>query len=240
MNRFFGLIKDNKITLSEESIHHLINVLRLEINEEIEVVIDEKVYLAKIKSLKPLDISLIKEINENRETNINIYLAFSLLKGGHDDLLIQKCVELGVNTFYPYISERTIISLKNENEKDKRLLRFKKIIEGASEQSKRLIFPDIAKISSFKEIMNISINNRYIAYEGEAMKSNTLFKELPKIKKGDGVLILIGPEGGFSIKEIELAKSKGFKAISLGKRILRAETACMYASALLSTYGDEL
>lgn len=240
MNRFFATLVNGKPILSDDSRHHLVSVLRIKKGEKIEIVNEQKVYLAVVQKTDPLELAIEKEIEEQRETSIEMILAFSLLKGGHDDLVIQKGTELGIKQFFPFYSERTIVSLKGEKEKQKRKERFEKIALSAVEQSKRVMIPLIHPISPISSIVSLSSVHRYIAYEGEAGSSNSLFKELSTIKNGESVLIVIGPEGGFSENEISLAMKKGFKSISLGRRILRAETACLDVCALLGAYGDEL
>lgn len=240
MNRFFASIKDGEVFFSQESIHHLTDVLRAKEGDEFEVVIEGKVYEAKLDSLDPFHVSLGIEKEEQRESSLNLRLAFALLKGGHDDLLIQKCTEMGTKEFLPYTSERTIIQLKNDKEKEKRRERFQKIAAMASEQSKRAIVPMVAPIVSFDATIKENAKHKFIAYEGEAGKSNSLFSYLDELRKGDDVLILVGPEGGFSEKEVQKALDKGFKLLSLGRRILRAETSSMYISALISAKGDTL
>lgn len=239
MNRFFAKKEGGDIVLDEDSLHHLRSVLRAQKGETIEIVVDDVLFRAKIASLDPFRIDSCERVVENRESAIALCLGFSLLKGGHDDLVIQKGTELGLKEFFPLISERTIVLPRDEKDKRKKRERFAKIAFGASEQSKRLSLPCVHEILSFKETLSIEADYKYIAYEGEAMKSNSLWKELPSIRQNSRVFVLIGPEGGWSEKEVDLAKSCGFKAISLGKRILRAETASIYCASLFGAYGDE-
>ncbi len=239
MNRFFAKKEGEDIVLDEDSLHHLRSVLRAQKGEAIELVINGALFRAKIASLDPFHVDLCEKIEENRESAISLCLGFSLLKGGHDDLVIQKGTELGVKEFFPLISERTIVLPHDEKDKRKKRERFAKIAFGASEQCKRLSLPYVHEILSFKEALSMETDNKYIAYEGEAMKSNSLWKELSSLRQNSRVFVLIGPEGGWSEKEVDLARNCGFKAISLGKRILRAETASIYCASLFGAYGDE-
>ena len=240
MNRFFASLVDNEVILSKESEHHLKDVLRIKENEIIQLAIAEKVFNAKVLSLSPLKISLLEEVAENRESKINCLIAFALLKGGHDDLVIQKGTELGVSSFFPLLTDRTIIQLPKEKDKEKRKERFLKIAMGASEQCKRTIAPTIHDITDFKEILKLDATYKFLAYEGEAGKSNSLFSYLKDFKENDSVLVAIGPEGGWSEKEVQLALDNGFKLLSLGKRILRAETSSIYCASLINAIGDTL
>ncbi len=240
MNRFFAKKENDTIVLDEESLHHLRSVLRLQKGENIELIIDGSLFRAKIDSLDPFRVTALEDVIENRETSLSVLLGFALLKGGHDDLVVQKGTELGVKEFFPLSSERTIVLLREGKDKQKKNERFFKIARGASEQSKRLVAPIVHGVSSFIDALMVEAEHKYIAYEGEAMNSNSLYKELSSLQKGERVYVLIGPEGGWSEKEVILAQNHGFKAISLGKRILRAETASIYCASLLGAYGDEL
>lgn len=237
MNRFFANLQGNEVFLSKEDEHHLLKVLRAKEGEEIEIVSEGKLFLGEIQSISPLKITLEKKIESNTELPCHLYLGFSLLKGGHDELVLQKGTELGVSAFYPFMSSRTIISL-DEKDKKKRLERYQKIVLGAAMQSKRLLVPTIHPIVSFKELLKEKVNHRYIAYEELSKEKFSLLEELKAMKSKETTLCLIGPEGGFSKEEVELAKEKGFKPISLGKRILRAETASLYFASVFGSQTE--
>lgn len=237
MNRFFANLQGNEAFLSKEDEHHLLKVLRAKEGEEIEIVSEGKLFLGEIQSISPLKIILEKKIESNTELACPLYLGFSLLKGGHDELVLQKGTELGVSAFYPFASSRTIISL-DEKDKKKRLERYQKIVLGAAMQSKRLLVPTIHPIVSFKELLKEKVNHRYIAYEELSKEEFSLLEELKAIKSKKTTLCLIGPEGGFSKEEVELAKEKGFMPIPLGKRILRAETASLYFASVFGSQTE--
>ena len=233
MERFFAKINSNNVALSENDKHHLLNVMRAKKGDKVEIVDEGDLYLAEIDSLDPFSLKLLNEINRPTELNVKLVLAFSLLKGGHDELVLMKGTELGVNTFIPFISERTIIRL-DKKEREKRLERFRKIVSGAASQSKRLVEPEVLPIMDYGEILKYQATKRYLAYENVSSESFNLPQELNSLEKGDSALFLIGPEGGFSPKEAMKAKDEGFSFVSLGKRILRAETASIYLASVFS------
>ena len=216
------------------------SVLRAKEGEKVEIVSDGRLFLATVDSLRPLSISIEEELRSEAELDCDLYLAFSLLKNGHDELVFQKGTELGVKGFLPFISKRTIISL-DEKDKEKRLSRYQKIVQGAAEQSKRLVVPTVYPIESFKSVLSFGDADfqRYFAFEGAIGEEFSLFRTFSNLKKGCKSLVLIGPEGGFSEEEAHLAKEKGFQTISLGKRILRAETASIYLASAFMTAREE-
>ena len=144
------------------------------------------------------------------------------------DLVIQKATELGVSEIILVQSERCIAKITKEN-KEKKLIRFNKIALEASEQSKRTRVPLIDKVIDYKDISKFTFDHSFIAYEDEGEIS---FKEkIEQIKEGETIGIIIGSEGGFSRREVDYAIEKGYQSVSLGKRILRSETAVFYALA---------
>lgn len=240
MNRFFAKKEGNAFLLSDDSLFHLRSVLRMKVGERIELVSEGTLHEATIASLDPFSLVDIEEKEEKRESDISLALAFSLLKGAHDELVIQKGTELGVKEFFPLLSERTIIQLPKEADRLKRKERFAKIAFGAAEQSKRLTLPIVHDIMSYQNALEgADYDHKLIAYEGEAMGSSSLYKELKSIKKGDKAIVFVGPEGGWSEEEVKEAKKSGYKAVSLGRRILRAETASIYVASLFAAIGDE-
>lgn len=238
MERFFAKIQNDMAFLSKEDEHHLLNVMRAKVGEKIEIVDNGALSLAEIEKINPLEIKIIETIDRNTELGVKLVLGFSLLKGGHDELVLMKGTELGVSAFLPFISERTIIRL-DEKERKKRLERFQKIVNGASSQSKRLVVPTVLPIMNYKEALEYNANKRFIAYENLSDGSFNLPKEFEKLKHGDEVLTLVGPEGGFSSKEVDNAVNKGFVTLSLGRRILRAETASIYLASVFSLLEEE-
>lgn len=237
MQHFFGEIINNKVILSKEDIHHLLNVKRANIGEEIEVSFDGSLYTCIVSQLNPLEISVVSKIINNRELDIELTLAFAILKSSsHNELIVQKGTELGVNKFIPVISDRCVVKI--ESKEDNKLIRLNKIAKEAAEQCRRNIIPEV---SIYSKLSGLELNNydlKLIAYEGDFGKSNSLLNSVERIKKGNRILVLIGPEGGFSDKEVEFAKNNEFTFVNLGRRILRAETSAIYACSVIASVSE--
>ncbi len=237
MQHYFGTIDGGFAFLSDADRHHLLHVKRAEKGETIEIsTLDAKLYSCVVKNLDPLEIEVESEIENSRESRLRVFLGFSLLKGDHNELIIQRCTELGVSAFFPFLSERTVV--KPDGKEDKRILRLRKIAEESAKQCRRNLIPEVHAYSSFREVLDIDAEIRYLPYEGLLGSSDTLWNEINSLSSEKSILFLIGPEGGFSDKEVNLAKEKGFRFVSLGKRMLRAETAAIYCAALASAKGD--
>lgn len=236
MQRYFTSFKDEKnITISNDDIFHIVKVMRMKINDQFEINNDGDIYLAKITSINPFKFEIIKKKEENHELKTNITLLYCLPKGDKIDLVLQKATELGVRNIVLVNSSRCIAKINDEN-KNKKLIRFNKIIKEATEQCKRNFLPVLKDIIKFNEISNYKSELNLIAYENSTM-SNYELKQLLRNFRGDSVSILIGAEGGFSKDEVEYALKNNFTVISLGNRILRSETSVFN---LLSILGYEL
>ena len=224
MHRFFAQRKAGDLLyLAKEDIKHFKDVLRIKDDEEVEVYIDGSGYIAILNSYTKDELSLkiISEIKEQYEPNIKITLFQSLVKSDKMDFIIQKAIEMGAYSIVPIETKRSIV--KKKDIKDKKLERYKNIAKAAAMQSKREFIPSVAdaiKLDEAKEILD-SFDLVLIAYEDEIEHSIKDFE----IKDKKNIAIIVGPEGGFDISEVDELKRCGYKSISMGKRILRAETA---------------
>ena len=158
----------------------------------------------------------------------------ALVKGEKMDLVLQKATELGVSEIVLLETERTIAKIKDES----KLGRFRKILKEAAEQSKRTRIPTLNKVLTINKLNEIKADVKLIAYKGEQGSSKSFNDELKALKPGKSVAIMIGPEGGFSEKEVQEANKLGFTSVGLGKRILRAETASFYALSVISNFVE--
>ncbi|MDI1471567.1 16S rRNA (uracil(1498)-N(3))-methyltransferase [Thermodesulfovibrio sp. 1176] len=214
----------NKIVeISKEDRNYIFNVLRLKIGNSI-IVIDGKGKSFKAKIIDKNKLEIIEEDKKDIEDPFSLILCQALLKGEKMDMIIQKTTELGVKKIIPFVSERCI--LKNTN----KIERWRKIAKEASEQSGRNFVPEISDLTNFENLIN-KIDNGLLFWEKEENSLISLIKELDISKP---IFLLIGPEGGFSEKEILNAREKGIKTASLGKRILRAETASIVSLSILN------
>jgi len=219
MHRFFTT-KEQLPNLIGSDVHHLRDVLRMKVGDSLELLDGSgKIYTAKISEIEKNKITceIISSKQEESEPKVKVTIAQSLPKASKMDLIIEKCTELGVHQIIPMQTERTIA-------KSPKLDRWKKIAKEAVEQSGRAIIPAISPLTDFQEVLKMRNQFELALIPWELEKNNSLKQALTTYRPNH-LLILIGPEGGFSQKEIELAKEAGFTPISLGKRILRTETA---------------
>lgn len=236
MAKFFiekNQINGENIYINGENANHILNVLRYKIGDKIEIsACDGFDYICEINNIENLNITakIIDCFGNDSEPKTLITLYQGIPKGEKMEFLIQKCVEIGIFEIIPVNTERTIVKLSGKEEK--KLNRWNKISESAAKQSRRGIIPEIKNIISFKDAIEISKQNdiNFIPYEKENQKS---IKDFIKNFNGKKIGIFIGPEGGFTENEIDLAIKNNIYPISLGKRILRTETAGMVTTAIL-------
>ncbi|MBR4123372.1 MAG: 16S rRNA (uracil(1498)-N(3))-methyltransferase [Clostridia bacterium] len=220
--------------------NHIKNVLRMSIGDNILVSDEGQSHLCKIESITD-DTVFAKIVEENyNDTSlpINIYLFQGLPKADKMELIIQKCVELGVAGIIPTEMEHCVVKL-DDKKKASKVARWQAISESAAKQSKRNIIPEIHNVLKLNDALEKAkdLDLLIVPYENEkGMKATK--ETLLKIKKGMNIGILIGAEGGFSQKEIDKCIAAGAEIISLGKRILRTETAAITAVAMCMLYSE--
>ena len=235
MQRYFSNSKE-EIIVSPDDVHHIINVMRCRVGDSFEVVFNEKIYEMKITSIKPFGYEIVDISSKNNELGNDITLFYCLSKGDKNEFVMQKATELGVKRIVLLSSKRSIAKMSNEDFLRKKT-RFEKILKEASEQSKRNIIPDIAGVYSVDKLpKDLLANHNFVAYEEDSGLTDNTFSLFSEINKNESVSILIGSEGGLAKEEISYLNSIGFKNISLGKRILRTETASIYALSVLSFF----
>lgn len=239
MYRFFvekEQIGEKTIRIIGSDVNHIRNVLRMKPGEEILISDGEKKeYHCEIKTLDPeyveALIMFVKE--EGLELPSKVYLFQGLPKNDKMELIIQKAVELGVYAVVPVATKRAVVKLDDKKEA-KKLVRWQSISESAAKQAKRLIIPEVMPVMCFKDAVAFSqtMDVRLIPYE---LAENMAYTRqvLSQIKPGQSIGIFIGPEGGFAEEEVELALNSGMETITLGKRILRTETAGMTVLSIL-------
>lgn len=235
MQRYFGQIIEKQVLLADDDIFHLTRVMRAKPGDQIEVVSDGKVFLCQVNKFKPLEIDMIKPLKENNELKSDVILIAALVKGEKLDMLLQKATELGVSEIVLLTTERTIVKIKPA-EKELKFGRFRKILKEAAEQSKRSRIPMLYRLITIDKLSDVEADIKMIAYEGEEGPSESFSRIVRTIKDKQKVAVIIGPEGGFSEKEVKLAESHGYTRVSLGRRILRAETASFYALSVIANH----
>ncbi|OFL47108.1 hypothetical protein HMPREF2767_00825 [Nosocomiicoccus sp. HMSC067E10] len=234
MQRYFvdTVLQENEIyTDLNIDTHHIFNVMRMSIGDKIEVVDKNKdVFIVKIIEDTPFKIEVISTI-QSVESNIKVSVYAPILKGDKLDFMLQKSTELGAEHFYFYDADRSVVKL-DEKKKQKRKIRFEKIVTEASEQSKRNTIPTIEFLGKLKSIDFSQYDNVFIAYEDVRLQENKKFASALN-KEDNHIAIIFGPEGGFT--ESEVASHNNFTIVQLGKRILRAETAPLYMLSVIDS-----
>ena len=245
MNRFFvnpDRMLNNTVDIDGEDAIHILKVLRLKEGDSIEICDgagnDYKGIL--IKSSKSRVRVLLENPSPTKgEPKIKVTLYQGVPKGSKMDLIIQKCVELGIHSIVPVITARTIVDLSRAEKANKKVARWRKISEEAAKQSKRGIIPEIHLPLHYSEVIEmVSDSLKLLPWEEESCTSlRTALENAGKLKD---ISILIGPEGGFEKGEIDMAKQKGWNVVTLGPRILRTETAGMAVLSAIMFYMEEM
>lgn len=225
--------KGNMFILDNQDIFHIEKVMRMKSGDSIQVCFNEKVHECKINFDKgKLYVEWVRETVINNELDCDITLIYGLPKGDKFDFVVQKATELGVTRIVPYAASRSI-SVINKDKEEKKLERWNKIAKEASEQSKRNRLVKVEKISDYESVINYKSKLNIVAYEDVSNEGCNKLSQLLN-KKYDSITIVVGPEGGFEEREIDNFVNNGFEVVSLGKRILRSETAPLF---LLSIIG---
>lgn len=250
MYQFFvesNQIVGKKVFIKGNDYNHIKNVLRMKIGEEVNISngIDSKEYRCAIGAFEDdqvvLELRFVKE--DSHELPSKIYLFQGLPKSDKMEGIIQKNIELGVFEIIPVSMKRCVVKLDSKKS-DSKTTRWQSIAEAAAKQSKRGIIPNVSKPMTFSEAVEYAKEKcdvLLLPYELEEGMDITR-KIIDDIKPGQDVAIFIGPEGGFDENEVDKAQKAGFKSITLGKRILRTETAGMCVMSILMYQlenGDE-
>jgi 16S rRNA (uracil1498-N3)-methyltransferase len=259
-------VKDQSITISGEDVRHIVTVLRMKPGDEL-LVCDGKgaEYSVKIDRVTTSEITAEVKARSKREIHYPlITLGQGLPKSDKMDWIVQKATELGVATIVPLVTERTIVKIRDE---EKRISRWQKIARESAMQSNRLDIPQVRQIRTFTDFLTSIINPPSPSFVKGGRSNNPplgkgeeggfssqaallLFpweeatipiKEVLRANPGTkDVIVLIGPEGGFSSHEADMAQQKGFHLVSLGPNILRTETAAVATLSMIGyEYSDE-
>lgn len=236
MAKFFvdnQFIKDDKVFINGENKKHMANVLRLKIGDNIEISSGDGFdYICQIEQITETEVvaKIIDCFGNESEPKIKITLYQGLPKAEKMELIIQKCVELGIDKIVPVNTDRCIVKLAGKE--DKKIARWNKISEAAAKQSRRGKIPIVEPVLNFEKAIEKAKCDDLIIIPYEKEQNNSL-KTVVKNFKGKSISIFIGPEGGFSEKEIDFAIKNNVMPITLGKRILRTETAGFVTTAIL-------
>lgn len=241
MPRFFvknEQIKEKQIIIIGEDVKHIKNVVRKQIGDNIEICNQESgiAYNCQIIKIEENQITnqIVNEI-KSEEEHIKVDIFQGLPKADKMELIIQKSVELGANSIIPVKMERCIVKLDGKDE-IKKIERWQKIAESAAKQCGRNNIPQVKHLVNIKDISSLikEYDAIIVAYENE--KEISIKSEIQNLKLLDKKLrlgIVIGPEGGLDLKEVEQMKQEGAKIVTLGTRILRTETVALNILSIL-------
>ena len=244
MHRFFvPQLYNEEMYIEGVDARHISKVLRMQPGDKLQIVSDDGVSaMAEITAIASERVSVrcLEKLAESHEPRVRLVLAQGLAKGEKMDFIIQKAVEMGAYSVIPVAMEHSVVRLDGAKAA-KKVERWQKIAESAAKQSKRDIIPQVQPVQSMAEMLaSGDCETKIIAYECEDRLS--LKAALKAAEAAGGIkelLLIIGPEGGISEGELELARQAGAVPVSLGRRILRAETAGLVAiSAIFYETGD--
>ena len=246
MPKFFTArenIKDTTLIIDSEDANHLKRVLRINVGDVITVCdgagIDYTVKVSEIGK-NEIECDIIDRKKSDTEPNINITLYQGLPKAAKMDYIIQKNTELGISKIVPAKLARCVVKLENKAAENKKCERWQKIAVASAKQSGRGIVPEIGNPMTVDEIIEDvkDYDLVFVPYECEDQsRLKTIVESVPDAKD---IAFIIGPEGGFDISEIEKFKAAGIKTVTLGKRILRTETAAESVVSMLMYAYDEI
>ena len=233
-------IENDLVRIDGGDFNHIKNVLRMKKGETFLISVENKSHLCQVENFTESEVvaTIIERDYMDTSLPVEIHLFQALPKADKLELIIQKAVELGAEKVFPVQTEHCVVQIEGKKIKSK-LERWNAISESAAKQCKRAFVPKVNEPLSFKEMTEIV--NTYdlflVAYENEQGSLSTK-TALDKIKKGMRIAVLIGSEGGLSQREVGALKDKGATVISLGKRILRAETAAISALSILMMHAE--
>ena len=230
VQRYFAKSKNNNyFKLDDGDIHHIINVMRMKNNDFIEVVYDGVLYKCKVLINEKIDVVFDSIIESNSNDLVEYILIIPVLKEQKMDLVLQKSTELGVSRIIPITTERTLVKVNDKE--DKKIARWSRIVKEASEQSKRVNVPIIDNVMSIDQL-SFSDGVKLVCSTRENQKK--IKNIMHNLKEYDKMYIVVGPEGGLSIKEEKKLNQLGFVSVSLGSRIMRVETVPLYILSILN------
>lgn len=231
MQRYFKDTTKDIFELSHDDSYHIIKVMRGKIGDEVEVVINQKLYICEIISINDLvTVKKKEEIATNSEMPCYVTIAQSLVKEQKMDLILQKSCELGVSEIIPINTTRSIVKL--DKKESKKIERWNKILKEASEQSKRVVIPRVNTILDVQDLAKLDYDIKILCTVNEL--STSVKKVLSNDLNGAKIILVIGPEGGFTDAEEKILIENGYISTSFGNRVLRTETASLYALSIIN------
>lgn len=245
MQHFFVVpdqVRDGYIEITGSDVNHMKNVLRMKAGEQLEISDgNNKKYLCEIETLEAelVTVRILEERKAENELSSKLFLFQGLPKSDKMELIVQKAVELGAWEIIPVATKRAVVKL-DEKKAAKKRERWNGISESAAKQAGRNVIPQVKQVMSLKEALRYAadLDALLIPYElAEGMQATK--ERIRQIQPGQSVGIFIGPEGGFEREEVEFAVEAGAYPVTLGKRILRTETAGMTMLSVLMYHLEQ-
>lgn len=225
--------RGERVQIDGGDAHHIKNVLRLHAGDRVEIVDSAtRAFLGRIESDgDPIDVELVEEREPLPRSPLSVDVAQALPKAAKMDYVVEKATELGASAIYPFTSERTIAHAAS----DEKLARWRRIARSASEQSGRRDVPAVAEPLAFSQLLERFKDYDVALFAWESASDAPLRTQLPTLlRSAQRVLVVVGPEGGFTHAETDAARTAGAAIVSLGRRILRTETAALAILAVLA------
>lgn len=245
MRRFFvtsEMILGQKVRIVGELVHYLGHVLRLQPGVQVELLVGEgQIHLVELQEFDSEFIlgQVLSVEALSCETRAEVTLFQGMPKGDKLEWIIQKCTELGVSRIVPVFTDRSVVKL-DDGKSQKKVQRWQKIADQASQQAQRVTLPEIVAPMGWKQALSEMGASGLTLVMWESEETQGLKEVLSEMKNLEKVNLVIGPEGGLTVKEIEDLKEQGAYSVTLGKRILRTETAGMAALAMLLYHTGDL
>jgi len=234
-------VAENIFEITAADIHHIATVMRMKKGDKIRVIFQNTPFLCELSIVEKtkIEATIITEISEIRELSCNVTIALGLLKQDKFDYTLQKLTELGMKKFIPWNAQYSIVKIA-EKKADKRKIRWQTIVKEAAEQAKRHMIPEIMDVCDTKNFEQYlkQYDKVFIAYE---VFAGDLTQKMLLSKQDKKILIIIGPEGGISENEVAFfQKFANVQFITLGSRILRAETAAIFAMGIVAATCENI
>ncbi|HXD34543.1 MAG TPA: 16S rRNA (uracil(1498)-N(3))-methyltransferase [Pyrinomonadaceae bacterium] len=233
------------VQLEADEARHLRDVLRLQSGDQVNLFDGEgREFDCKINHLRRdyAELTILAEVEPAKpESQLDLTLGIALLKGEKFDLVVQKATELGVVRIVPLMTQRADVRLREEKNAEKRVTRWQRIAQEAAKQSGRATVPEVTEPSSFAAFVKEDFDGLRIMFsERDGQTLNEAVEESQSVLAVMAVIVLVGSEGGWTDEELVLARDGGWKIVTLGGRILRAETAGIVVTALLQNLLGDL
>ncbi len=245
MQRYFintNAIKGSQVIITGQDYHHIKNVMRMKPSDQVLVCTEkEKSYLVEIVTFSDSEVflTIVEERNDQVELPLEVTIAQGMVRREKTEEVIRRISELGASCYLPVIMERSIVKIKEQD--PKKTNRYQIIAKEASEQSHRTKIMTIEEPLSFGKLLESLKNYELclVAYEESGRAKDHSLKKILQTFTGKSIIVIVGPEGGFSPQEIKSLQNTKAKLIGLGPRILRTETAPLYIMSVISYQFEE-